>query len=526
MNVHAKKLAQSFATVEAEKMEKATVFSEIWDSYKRTILHSIVTSFGLDFIIRDQNGGDVDTIHNVRETGQYKNAQNALDYQTRGDYDSFEYHGGNAFYREFKHDARSKFELDDAYFPNHKVYYGKSRDLKENPFKQASLDHVISAKEIHDDPGRVMAGLDGSDLANQEYNYAFTNASFNSSMGHMSIEEYIQWREDHGDPLPLEPIKALREKDSAARKEYERRVNGAYYTSSRFIADATKAATNLGVRMGLRQALGFVFLEVWFACEKEVKNLPSGVGFGSCLSAIKRGIQNGIESSKSKYKDILKQFGEGFVSGALASLGTTLINVFVTTNINMVKYIRQISVVVIQTGKILLINPDDLRLGDQLKAATVSIITGASVLAGTFIGNQIAKTPLGQHGVVGTVVQNFCSALVSGLFSCTILVLIDRSKFMRNLVERMNRYCSIDRTIRETSEAFIKMAAEIKQYDISAFQNDVERFDTQISKIQDADGDELNNKLLEIYEEFGIPLPWKGDFDSFMSNKNNKLVFE
>ena len=507
-------------------MEKKNVFLEMWDSYKRTILHCIVTSFGLDFIVRDQNGGDVDTIHGVRETGQYKNPQNASDYANRGDYDTIAYHGGNDFYREFKQEARRQFELDDAYFPNNSVYYGKASYLKEHPFKQASLDHIISAKEIHDDPGRVMAGLDGADLANQEYNYAITNASTNSSMGDKTIEEYIQWREERGEPLSPEVIEEMRKKDSAARAEYERRVNEAYYTSDRFIIDATKAATNLGVRMGLRQAIGFVFLEIWFSCEDEIKNLPSGVSFGDCLKAIQTGIQKGIESSKAKYKEILKHFGEGFVSGAIASLGTTLINIFITTDKNMVRYIRQISVAVIHTANILLINPDDLRLGDQLKVATVSVVTGACVVAGTFVGNQIAKTPLGQNNKVGLLVQNFCSALVSGLLSCTILVLIDRSKFMQAMVAKMNQYCSVDRSLRDTSDAFIRMAAEIKQYDISDFQNDVALFGEHASRIQSATDEDLNAELRETFRAFDIPIPWDGDFEDFMGNKNNSLVFE
>ena len=507
-------------------MEKTTIFSEMWDSYKQTILHSIVTSFGLDFIIRDQTGGDVDTVHGVRETGKFKNKQNERDYAARGIYDSSAYHENNGFYREFKRDAKAKFDLDDAYFPNNKIYYGKASFLKSNPFKQASLDHIISAKEIHNDPARVMAGLDGSDLANQEFNYAFTNAKINSSKGDKTVEEYIQWRKSQGDPLPPETVKAMREKDSAARKEIDRRVNEAYYTSERFAHDVTKAAANLGVRTGLRQVIGFVFLEIWFSCEKEVKNLPTGVSFKDCLKAIQKGIQRGLESSKEKYREVLKQFGEGFVSGALASLGTTLINVFVTTNVNLVRYIRQIAIVVIQTGNILLINPDDLRLGDQLKAATVSVVTGASVLAGTFVGNLIADTPLGQHKTIGIIVQNFCSALVCGLLSCTILVLIDRSKFMREVVARMNRYCNVNRSLRDTSKAFIQMAAEIKEYDVSDFQNEVSLFDHHVDRILTESDDVLNAELIEVYREFGFSLPWEGDFNRFMKNPNNCLVFE
>ena len=42
------------------------VFQSIWHQYERVIVESLITSFGLDFLVKDQAGGDVDTIHNVR----------------------------------------------------------------------------------------------------------------------------------------------------------------------------------------------------------------------------------------------------------------------------------------------------------------------------------------------------------------------------------------------------------------------------------------------------------------------------
>ena len=57
------------------------VFAGIWNEYERVIMKSLITSFGLDFLVHDQHGGDVDTIHNVRKVGgdpdlMYKNSQN------------------------------------------------------------------------------------------------------------------------------------------------------------------------------------------------------------------------------------------------------------------------------------------------------------------------------------------------------------------------------------------------------------------------------------------------------------------
>ncbi len=43
-----------------------TFFQNIWNEYERVVLQSLVTSFGLDFLVHDQFGGDVDTIQNIR----------------------------------------------------------------------------------------------------------------------------------------------------------------------------------------------------------------------------------------------------------------------------------------------------------------------------------------------------------------------------------------------------------------------------------------------------------------------------
>ena len=67
----------------------------------------------------------------------------------------------------------------------------------------------------------------------------------------------------------------------------------------------------------------------------------------------------------------------------------------------------------------LLFNPDNLMFGDRIKTSTIIMATGASVLVGTAVGELIGKTPIAAIPGVGSVVQVFCSTLVSGLVSCT-----------------------------------------------------------------------------------------------------------
>ncbi len=70
-----------------EPDQHENVLSSIFKQYESVIVQSLITSFGLDFLITDRHGGDVDTIHNVRQIGsdpemQYKNAANKAAYTT------------------------------------------------------------------------------------------------------------------------------------------------------------------------------------------------------------------------------------------------------------------------------------------------------------------------------------------------------------------------------------------------------------------------------------------------------------
>ena len=520
------------------------VFSSIWNEYERVIIKSLITSFWLDFIVHDQNGGDVDTIHNVREVGKdpdltYKNSQNKIDYDNRGAYDKAAYHS-DPRYRKIVSDARRDFnengtKVDDAYVVGEKLIPRRNNTISRE--KQAQLDHVIAAEEIHNDSGRVLAGLDGKDLANSENNLRFTSACLNLNMSNMSIDQYIQWCKDNpdkvnwngkkGEPLTKDVENQLRKEYNRAKKDYEAKLAKAYYTSPKFAKDTAKAAGSRGAEMGARQAIGFVFVEIWMASKEELQAMPAGSELNTMLESVVTGVKKGVERAKEKYKDILAQFGEGFISGAFASLTTTICNIFFTTAKNLVKCIRQIYASVVEAGKVLLFNPDNLMFGDRIKTSTIIMATGASVLVGTAVGELIGKTPIAAIPGVGSVVQVFCSTLVSGLVSCTLLIFLDRSKFMNRLIDAMNRIPSEVNNYREIADALEILAAKLEKLDIAKFRADTEQYSNIAYKIERASTEsELNDLLLSAYKVFDIKIPWEGDFNSFMENKSNRLVFE
>lgn len=531
----------------ASMQPNSSVMLDLFSQYERVIIESIITSFGLDFLVPDTHGGDVDTIHNVREIGKdpqmtYKNSKNEAAYQNRGAYDTAKYHGDSRF-KETKAAAKRNFRekgewITDAYTGGNVAPVNKGLPAE----KQAQLDHTISAKEIHDDPGRVLAGLSGADLANTPDNLNYTNAALNNNMKDKSIPEYIEWCEKNpdkvnwngkkGEPLPEEVKQNLMKKYKKAKKEYEKRLAVAYYTSPGFAGDVAKAAGKIGISMGIRQALGFVFMEIWFEVKKEFQKIRQSAEMGceAICKAVGNGIKNGLESAKIKYKEILAKLKEGFLAGALSSITTTICNIFFTTAKNIIRIIRQCWASLVQALKILFLNPDNLPLGERIRAVAKILATGASVVLGTIVTEAVKKTPLGVAPVIGDIVSTFCGVFVTGIMSCTLLFFLDRNEQINKLVNLLNNISTIDKTVKyfqEQSEYFERYAAELMQIDLDKFRKETAEFSFVSKQLEKAGSEEeINHILKDIYVRLHIKLPWAGDFGTFMSNKNNRLVFE
>lgn len=504
---------------------EGNVFDSIWKSYERIVLHSLVTAFGLDFLVKDQHGGDVDTILGVRESGTFKSEEHRIAYENRGTYDSAVYHG-DPRYREITKNARKAFDergemIADAYVPGNTLAPRRVSSLGSN--RRANLDHVVSAHEIHEDPGRILAGLDGVELANSPENLRYTNESLNKSKSDLTVEEFIAKK---GDSLPDDVKHQMREVDREARDSITAILEQAYYSSSDFWIDAVAAAGTRGAEMGLRQAVGFVFVEVWFSCRKELFAVPDNSEICDYYHAIVRGVENGIGCVIEKRKGLLESFGAGFVAGALASFTTTLCNIFLELDQNTIRNIRQAYASVVQAGNVLLFNPNDLLLGDRIETAAVILGTGAGVLAGNTVGDMIGKTPIGAEPTIGKAVCVFCSTLVSGLISCTLLLCLDRSKFISKTITALNMYMTDDQSYRQLAADFASYAAQIADIGVDQFFCEVDRYQDIADEISTAlDDDDLHEILERTFAKNSMNLPWTGRFDSFMANPQNKLVF-
>jgi hypothetical protein len=537
-------------TLYAEESLRFSLFEE----YKRVVMESLISSFGLDFLMGDRHGGDVDTINNVRQIGSdermtYKNKNHEKNYNNRGEYNHSEYHKDDRFASK-KHEAREKYQATgkgetDTYTGETLEHTTSSAVPKD---RRAELDHVVETKAIHDDRGRVLAGLNGVDLANAHDNLAWTNKSLNASMGSWARHKNDHWREKYGCDAPIDEVdmKAyLREHpeiDAETQKRmiaqyekshaaYEKEVAKAYYTSRAFFKDTAKAAGKLGVKMGMKAVAGLIFAEVWFAVEDEFNKL---VSFGKeMFYAIGRGIKKGFNKACQSYKVLIDKFLGSAVAGVLSSLFTTITNIFFTTAKSFVRIIRHTWASLVEAVKVLLFNPDCFPMGERIRSTAKIIATGASVVSGVMVTEALNKTAVGTIPFIGEIISTFCGTMVTGIMTCSLLFFLDHNSAINKLVEIINKIPSIDNYV-----AYVKMQAHVlDEYAAKLMNLDIETFRKETGLFVEAsimldniaeDDTTINGKLIAIYDMLRIELPWRGftSFDEFMNDETAILTFK
>lgn len=488
----------------------------------KTITTSLVTTFGLDFLLfEDKKGGGVATIHNARQHQKgdkdiYISNSVQQDYANRGDYKPTKLDvNGNIMT-----DGNGNPKKEDLYHshPNYKAkgkedkkkqqgallvdeYRGKTMSGDE----QSQLDHIISSHEVHDDAGRVLAGLSGVELANQDSNFQSTHSYINNLKSDHSMDDFlttvvpktienkrksIEKDRQRLESMPTETKQQRHEKrqleskiakqneqievlesidedkmraaDKKARQEYDKQINFTYYTSSQFFKSTAMESGKAGLKMGVRQALGLVLAEVWFelkdAIPQALKDTEDNFTLDKFLEKLKTTAQNIWNRVKVRFKDILDEFKNGALAGALSSLSTTIMNIFFTTQKLIGKLLRETWSSLVSAAKVLFFNPDNLGPGALVREVTRILSTGVAVAMGVILNQQLSSL---MTFPLGTELAAFISAVATGLMTIGITYFLDHSKLMQKVWAYLDQFKS---EARKTLEYFQKVNAELDRY--------------------------------------------------------------
>ena len=460
-------------------------FRDLSERYRDILFSSLVTSFGLDAILfrNDEENGHVDTIHNVVESAKsgkgpvFKSERHSETYAARGEYDSKAYHSDPAYINKGKdwNELRDAGRLIDA---------ATGRPI--NPGESYDRDHVVAAKIIHEDPRRALSGLDGVELANQDTNLQPTHKSINRSKKQDSTEEFLRRLADNhernlaeaarlraaiaegtapeGAHKRLKSLEAklavdetrMRETTRTAERAQSRQHNSAYYLSGDFLGTTSTVALAAGFRMGARQGIGVVMLELSAAVQEELpaimqrwKEAPTWkekLDPRPVLEHVVSTLKNAWERVRSKIGPILHQMKDGFTAGLLSEIATTVINIFTGTAKRVMKMLREFWSAIISSIRILQQNPDNLAPEERLAAVMRVLSVAIGGMIQPIVSEAIDKlltsaVPL--PGFLRESLSAFAGAVVGGVVSVTLVYAIDNSPLVQRIIGVMSRAASM-----------------------------------------------------------------------------------
>lgn len=425
-------------------------FEQLISDCKKEVISSIITPFGLGRVVSayDKAGGNVNTIHNVRN-GTYANEEYKKAYNNQSDYNSDEYHKHEIYIATNRKNSQLQKEgnLED-YMTGKKLDKHSGNDL----------DHVVSAKEIHDDAGRVLAGINGAVLANRENNLKATSQTNNRSKKADSMESFIKRKNENlkeinklksknnlteneqnrlrklNELQKINDKKAL-ESDKKARKEIEEKINKTYYMSDKFIKDLGKASATEGTKMGFQQALGLVITEFFVAFFDEIIDIykngfKSGFDNDGFFKVLKERLVRIKDKIMNKWKDVAIAFKDGFLSGFLSNLVTTAINAFVTTGKRVVRIIREGLFSLFKAIKLLVFPPENMTFSEAMHEVKKLIATGLIISIGVIVEEYIDKmirTTVVLEPFADILTSIFVGAM-TGLAVTMVVYYIDKKK--------------------------------------------------------------------------------------------------
>lgn len=463
----------------------------MWNNCRHEVIHSIANTFGLGQVAGalDKTGGNVDTVHNVRQ-GIYATQAEQQKFEDRGDYNSADFHAHKDYrdtnnrYGEMLGDGT----LVDAY-TGQTFHPAAKKDEQRKP----NLDHVVAASNIHNDAGRVLADLDAPTLANSDANLTPTSASINKAKKAKTAAEFTHYLKTQAPARQariheLEAIGAARtdqerkqlaklqqlnqvdtqrmaQKEAAAKADIDKKVNTSYYTSAKFVGNLTATSAAEGVKTGMQQAMGAILVEFFAATFDEITDWAKhGRRQATLLGEIKTRLLTVAKRCEGKLQAAMTAFKQGSVSGFFSNLVTALINTFLTTTKRIGRMVREGFNSLVQSIQMLLFPPKGMSYRETTHEASKTLLTGGFVIGAIaveeWLEKQLVMIPL-LASIASSVVPVIVGALTA-LVTTLGVYLIDQADMLG--VMRAKRLAGTTALIDESIDS---MEARLKELSTS-----------------------------------------------------------
>lgn len=387
--------------------------NSLFEQCQKNAIDAVVGHFGLAAVVlNSKDGGNVNTTHNVRKEIYASEAEKQL-YENRGEYDSKHYHADKNYIAINKEQSELKKQ-------GQSIDYITGKRIKLND--STDLDHIVSAKTIHDDRARVLAGSDGAKLANTRDNLTLTDSTLNRSKKTKTAEQFLARRDERiaelkqveqkrgyltqselNEQRKLKKQKEINDEEfkkayNESKENIDKKVDRAYYTSAKPYKEALITGAQDAGKMAIHFAIGEILKEFIIGMSDELKTLFKEFGnesLGDIFKRFKERLEKIWANLHAKWKDIIAGSFEAGIVAFFGNLVVFVINIFFTTLKRIVRIIRAGFTSLYQAVKKLFDKntPENERLFEASKIFVAGLISAVTMLSGEYITKWLYAIP-------------------------------------------------------------------------------------------------------------------------------------
>lgn len=288
------------------------------------------------------------------------------------------------------------------------------------------VDHVISAKEIHNDYGFMLSKKQKAEIGADRDNFKTIHQSLNRSKGSKSLAVFSV--EKNLDKRRINPIinksKRFKEKHEPSLGD-----QAVYYTKN-----MTEAGIEQTLDVGKHALIGEIIYSIIKNTLHEFTELLKKLKYTTISDYIKNtvdGLKQIFIKVAKDLKDIINNTMDAMASNFISVIITTIINIFVTTCKRVVRMIKEGVLFILKAANIIIFTPDGMTRSEAFDLAVKMISSGLIAISGIALEELIrdkivACNPLLAASGIADHVAGFISGLITGLLIALVFSLLDK----------------------------------------------------------------------------------------------------
>lgn len=430
--------------VDEEKMES------FWEILSKEILSQTDERFYIGDVLKKvksdnyydygKKGAGVSTVHNA-ENKIFIDAEHERRYGTEFNRKNYEGrtnspNGDNTLHNQRKKRFQESGDLHDE-------YTGK----KLNKDGRTNIDHVVSAKEIHENKKARLYMSDGdrNDMAVSNKNTAFVDESLNKSKNAHDLKDWSKHERRSGETnqehYDLDDQK-VNDKYKTAKHHINRTIEKEQFY------ELKNDSVARGKDQAKKQIIGLIMYYAEDICISEInilaKSWSNFNGISDRIAYLKQmgiNIKDRLLEKLSNIKEVISTFVkgavEGFIKGIVGTIVTTIINMFATTFGKIGKALQDGAGTIVNAFKLWATNPENLSKKDLskkvIKMISICFSTTVGLATEEMIKASLNTTPLATFAEPISIVSGI---LISGCLSGIIIYVVDN---FGNIIKNFKR---------------------------------------------------------------------------------------